>query len=79
MKKNNWRKTLECDVCPHVMKNFHAFQSHKKLFCQRQFTEHKCEMCLKVFLTNSILKKHVKNNICTEPKPLPKCGVWEKF
>ena len=29
---------------------------------------------MKIFLTSSILKKHVKNNICTEPKPWTKCG-----
>ena len=34
MNKNNCRKTLECDVCPQVMKNFQAFQAHKKLYCQ---------------------------------------------
>ena len=72
MNKNNCRKTLECDVCPQVMKNFQAFQAHKKLYCQRQFAEHKCEMCLEIFLTSSILKKHVMNNICTEPKPWTK-------
>ena len=79
MNKNNCRKTLVCDVCPQLMKNFQAFQAHKKLYCQRQFAEHKCEMCLEIFLTSSILKKHVMNNICTEPKPWPKCGVWGQF
>ena len=73
MKKNNCSKTLECDVCPQVLKNFQAFQAHKK-HCQKQFIKHKCQICEKIFLTNSILKKHVNHNICTEPKPWPKCG-----
>jgi len=73
MRKESCRKGVyECDICPKVLKNFQAFQAHKK-YCAKQFKEHKCLECSKIFITASLLQRHIQNQVCT--KPLKKCEV----
>ncbi|XP_045199816.2 zinc finger protein with KRAB and SCAN domains 8-like [Mercenaria mercenaria] len=72
IKRTHSELPVVCDICGTICKNKHALNSHKRRHNEKN-KKFVCNSCGKAFLTNILLKMHIRTHTKEKPYKCPLC------